>query len=409
MRTDGLIPAQRTPKGCPFDHSDPRHRSRCLFPDTNPQAEPPGQVDPADALEFLDQFHRETGAPDPSRRVRVQAEIATTGTYRHTTAELEFGARVAWRNSARCIGRLYWRSLVVRDLRATRAPHEVFRHCVEHLRLADTGGRIRPVISVFAPDEPGRRGPRIRNDQLIRYAGHRGPGGRVVGDPAQVDLTDQARALGWTCGRGPFDVLPLIIDPPTGPPYLAGLPADAVRQVAITHPHKDLEFFDALRLRWHAVPAIANMDLHIGGITYGCAPFNGWYMGTEIGARNLGDVERYNLLPEIASRMRLDTSSERTLWRDRALIELNVAVLHSFAAAGVTITDHHTESARFMAHCTREESAGRQVPGDWSWLVPPISGSATPVFHRYYDTVAACPAFTARGAGCPRSEQHVVR
>ena len=32
-------------------------------------------------------------------------------------AELAFAARVAWRNSSRCIGRLYWRSLRVRDRR----------------------------------------------------------------------------------------------------------------------------------------------------------------------------------------------------------------------------------------------------------------------------------------------------
>ena len=34
--------------------------------------------------------------------------------------------------------------------------------------------------------------------------------------------------------------------------------------------------------------------------------------------------------------MGLDTSRDRTLWRDRALLELNVAVLHSYEKAGVT-------------------------------------------------------------------------
>jgi nitric-oxide synthase len=28
------------------------------------------------------------------------------------------------------------------------------------------------------------------------------------------------------------------------------------------------------------------------------------------------------------------------------------------------------------------------TPADWSWIVPPISGSATAVFHRYYDAAA---------------------
>jgi nitric-oxide synthase len=133
------------------------------------------------------------------------------------------------------------------------------------------------------------------------------------------------------------------------------------------------------------VPAISNMPLEIGGIRYPAAPFNGWYQSTEIGARNLADSDRYDLLPLIAERMGLDTSSPSTLWRDRAVVELTVAVQHSFEVAGVSITDHHTESGRFLTHLAREEAAGRRCPADWSWVVPPLSGSQTPVFHRYYD------------------------
>ena len=97
-------------------------------------------------------------------------------------------------------------------------------------------------------------------------------------------------------------------------------------------------------------------------------------MGTGIGARNLADPGRYNQLPEIAARMGLDTTRDRSLWRDQALVELNLAVLHSFETAGVTITDHHTESRRFLTHLAREERAGRICPADWTWIVPPISG-----------------------------------
>ena len=76
---------------------------------------------------------------------------------------------------------------------------------------------------------------------------------------------------------------------------------------------------------------------------------------------------------------------EATLWRDRALVEINRAVLHSFDARGVTITDHHTES-RPVPHPPGQGGAGgRRCPADWSWIVPPMSGSQTPVFHRYYD------------------------
>jgi nitric-oxide synthase len=168
-----------------------------------------------------------------------------------------------------------------------------------------------------------------------------------------------------------------------GAPELFEVPRDAVLEVPLVHP--DLEWFADLRLRWHAVPAISNMPLRIGGITYPAAPFNGWYLNTEIGARNLADADRYDLLPVIAARMGLDTRSVRTLWKDRALVELVTAVQHSFDLAGVTMADHHTESERFLTHVAREEAAGRRCPADWSWIVPPMSGGLTPVYHRYYD------------------------
>ena len=118
------------------------------------------------------------------------------------------------------------------------------------------------------------------------------------------------------------------------------------------------------------------MCLAIGGVTYPAAPFNGWYIGTEIGARNLADAERYDLLPVVAERMGLDTCTERTLWRDRALVELMRAVLHSFDAAGVTMTDHHTESRRFLKHVA-QGGAGRAVARrTGAGSCRPISGGA---------------------------------
>lgn len=53
--------------------------------------------------------------------------------------------------------------------------------------------------------------------------------------------------------------------------------------------------FDDLNLKWYALPAVSSLCLDIGGIEFPAIPFNGWYMGTEIG-RNLGDCNRYNLL-----------------------------------------------------------------------------------------------------------------
>ncbi len=349
-----------------------------------PQAGP--GLDIEEARAFLEQCYAET-APEVARAVRwqeIRDEIATTGTYTHTAHELEFGARVAWRNSARCIGRLYWKSLRVRDLRHLRAPADLARECVAHLHESTRAGRIRSTISVFAPDGPGRPGPRIHNDQLVRYAGHRMPSGEIRGDGRYADFTDRALVAGWAPPepRGRFDVLPLLISD-GAEPELFELPRDAVLEVDLRHP--DFEWFTELRLRWHALPAISNMPLRIGGITYPAAPFNGWYLNTEIGARNLADADRYNLLPVIAARMKLDTSSPRTMWKDRALVELMAAVQHSFDRAGVKMADHHTESERFLQHVARETEAGRACPADWSWIVPPVSGGLTAVYHRYYD------------------------
>ncbi|MFM7817801.1 MAG: nitric oxide synthase oxygenase, partial [Verrucomicrobiota bacterium] len=74
------------------------------------------------AREFISQYQSETGKEgtdiDPAGRMgRVEQELASTGTYTHTTSELEWAGRVAWRNSTRCVGRLYWKSLRVLDAR----------------------------------------------------------------------------------------------------------------------------------------------------------------------------------------------------------------------------------------------------------------------------------------------------
>lgn len=123
-------------------------------------------------------------------------------------------------------------------------------------------------------------------------------------------------------------MLPLVIQVKDHPPKLFDIPEQYILEVPIRHPEYD--WFEDLEMKWYAVPMISNMKLEIGGITYAAAPFNGWYMGTEIGARNLADDYRYNMLPSVARGMGLDTKSNASLWKDRALLELNTAVLFSF-------------------------------------------------------------------------------
>jgi nitric-oxide synthase len=284
--------------------------------------------------------------------------------------------------------------LQVIDARSLEDADSIFDACVEHLRSATNGGKIVPTQTLFPAWNPeSEHRVRIWNHQLLRYAGYRHPDGSVLGDPMNADFTDIVRSLGWKPPREPgrFDLLPLVIEA-GGKLAIRELPHDSVLEVEIDHP--TLPWFRDLGLRWYAVPAISDMMLAAPGYLFPCTPFNGWYMGTEIGARNFGDLERYNLLPEVASRLGL--SLGRGLWKDHALVVLNEAVLHSFERDGIKIVDHHQASREFLAHCKREESLGREVQAEWSWIVPPISGSATGVFHRSYPLRPRLPNLLAQ-------------
>ncbi len=325
------------------------------------------------------------------RLAAIRMEVQQTGTYWQTPQEVTYGARVAWRNSTRCIGRLPWNVLYVRDMRHLTTAEDIFQAIVEHLRFTTRAGKIQSTITVFAPQVPHREGIRIWNTQSIRYAGYKQPDGSVLGDPQQAEFTNVLRHLGWKGGAGsPFDVLPLVIQMPGEQPQLFDMPSDVLLEVPLCHPN--LPWFTDLGLKWHAVPMISNMRLEIGGISYPAAPFNGWYMGTEIG-RNLADEDRYNVLPVIGRRMGLDISKERSLWRDQALVELNKAILYSYSKQDVTIVDHHTASRQFLRHQERERHVGRETHGDWGWLVPPLSGSLSPLFHRSFQDTSLNPNF----------------
>ena len=91
--------------------------------------------------------------------------------------------------------------------------------------------------------------------------------------------------------------------------------------------------------------------------------------------------------------MQLDTSSAQSLWKDRAMLELNLAVLHSFNQQGISMVDHHTASDQFMSFVAVEQKAGREVQADWAWIVPPMSGSSTQVFHQQWPNQVLTPNF----------------
>ena len=342
---------------------------------------------------FLTSYHSETGRDGlPSRLSAVEEEIRRSGTYVHTPDELTFGVRVAWRNSNRCIGRLFWKSLTVEDKRNVTGSAAVMEAIASHLTLATNGGRIRPVITVFPPRRPDGVSPvRVWNKQLIRYAGYRQADGKVIGDPAQLEFTGICQSMGWKGEGTGHDVLPVIVQCEDSAPVMFPLHPSLVMEVNLTHPSH--EWFATLGLKWQALPVISDMVLEIGGILYPAAPFNGWYMVTEIGSRNLGDADRYDMLPVIAERLGLDLRDRSVFWKDRALIVLNEAVRYSYERAGVTIVDHHDASDQFMKFMRNEERSGRDVTADWAWIVPPMAGSALAVFHQTFNNEVKTPNY----------------
>jgi nitric-oxide synthase len=332
----------------------------------------------AEAESFLRQMAAETGGAQglAQRLDRLRCGFARTGTWQPSSDELTFGARLAWRNSVRCVGRMFWPSLKVFDARAARTAGEMYLAILDHIDWATNGGDIRPAITIFTADGPKMR---ILNGQLILYAGHVQSDGSILGDPKNIGLTRLAKKLGWKGAGTPFDVLPLVLRIGEDAPQLFEIPPEKILSVKIRHP--DCAGIAALGLQWFALPAVANMALDMGGVQFTAAPSSGVYQGTEIGSFNLADPQRYNALPEVAAALGLDTSHKNPLWRDQALVELNRAVLHSFAADGVRIMDHHALSGSFQKFCTREQAQGRKVYGDWSWITPPMSSNLSWIWH----------------------------
>ncbi|MEI5908622.1 nitric oxide synthase oxygenase [Bacillus spongiae] len=335
------------------------------------------------AEEFITLCYEELGKVDQisSRLNDIKIEIEESGTYVHTFEELEHGARVAWRNSNRCIGRLFWSTLQVIDER-TAEEGDILDALERHVKLAGNQGKIRPTITIFRPSHPEKEDLRIWNHQLLRYAGYNTKEG-VMGDSTSIEFTKVCESLGWTGDRTDYDLLPFVVGTDKEPSAWREIPTSLALEVPISHP--EFPWFEDLGLKWYGVPIISDMKLEIGGIHYTAAPFNGWYMETEIGARNLADEDRYNLLPKIASCMGLDTSKQWTLWKDKSLVELNIAVLHSFKEAGVSIVDHHTAAQQFRKFEQNEQKEKRELTGDWAWLIPPVSPAVTHIFHKEYN------------------------
>ncbi|XP_052611131.1 LOW QUALITY PROTEIN: nitric oxide synthase, brain [Peromyscus californicus insignis] len=347
------------------------------------------------AKEFLDQYYssikRFGSKAHMDRLEEVNKEIESTSTYQLKDTELIYGAKHAWRNAARCVGRIQWSKLQVFDARDCTTAHGMFNYICNHVKYATNKGNLRSAITIFPQRTDGKHDFRVWNSQLIRYAGYKQPDGSTLGDPANVQFTEICIQQGWKAPRGRFDVLPLLLQANGNDPELFQIPPELVLEVPIRHPKFD--WFKDLGLKWYGLPAVSNMLLEIGGLEFSACPFSGWYMGTEIGVRDYCDNSRYNILEEVAKKMDLDTRKTSSLWKDQALVEINIAVLYSFQSDKVTIVDHHSATESFIKHMENEYRCRGGCPADWVWIVPPMSGSITPVFHQEMLNYRLTPSF----------------
>ncbi|CAL1546256.1 unnamed protein product, partial [Lymnaea stagnalis] len=266
------------------------------------------------------------------------------------------------------------------DARHVLTARGMFEAICKHIKYGTNNGKLRSSITIFPKRLESRPDFRVWNSHLIRYAGYKMDNGTVIGDPANLTFTEQCIKLGWKPKYGKFDVLPLVLSAAGADPEVFEIPPNLVLEVKIEHPQ--YPWFAELGLKWHALPGVAGMLFDCGGIEFPACPFNGWYMGTEIGARNFCDTNRYNITEIVAEKLNLNTENIASLWKDRVILEVNIAVLHSFQSSGVTITDHHSASESFIKHMENEYKLRGGCPGDWVWVVPPLGGSSLEVFHQ---------------------------
>lgn len=223
-------------------------------------------------------------------------------------------------------------------------------------------------MTVFRPKQPDEQwGIKFWSDQLVRYACYELEDGSTMGDLANKHLTKYLieKKL-WVPPepRTQHDVLPVVFKMPgRDEPIVHQFDKKYMDEAEIFHP--DFPEVAKLGHKWASVPAINTFNMNLGGVEYGCMPFNGWFCSVEI-VRDL--MERYEGASEKwAAAIGINPKTQK-MWKARVAHEIDVAVLHSFDKAGYTIVDPDTVGEQFMTHCKRERDAGRECPAQWSWI-----------------------------------------
>ncbi|OGM46177.1 putative nitric oxide synthase [Aspergillus bombycis] len=319
--------------------------------------------------------------------------LGKTATWTQTAEELLHGIRLAWKNSRKCIMRSHYKELDLCDLRHVTTSVGMVKAVIEEATKAFNKGQIRPTGV--------GTGPMFLSKQLLNFAGYLQDDGSILGDPSNVELTQDIIELGWAPPepRSHWDILPIVAMADNDAPAWADVPDELRDLVDICHPR--FENFQKLGLKWYQFPALSRLGFDIGGVQYTATPFIGWYMDAEIGVRNLADSFRYNALPGVAKALGFDIENykknpeyaeieamedlpdyEQLVWMSRAQAELNYAVRWSFLQKGVSCIGTLAASSDWTRFDDEHASKhGYRLNSDPYWIAPP-QGSIVPVWHR---------------------------
>lgn len=327
-----------------------------------------------EAYEYCCIYHKENNLGDMARDDRwkaIQDEISSTDTYDLTYDELQYGAKLSWRNAPKCANRAHWQELIVKDYRYVKTNEECNEALLEFLDESISSGATKTLMAVFPHRRPHQKqGPRTWNSNLYRFAGYRTKEG-ILGDPRDEEFTQVLiERHGWKppSPRTKWDPLPLLIQfDETKPPQIFQLPSQYVPIIHLEHP--DHLGFNALGLRWFAIAVVAGRELSIGGLVFTMAPFVGYFMDMDL-VRDLTDPSRYDVCLAVAEAVKIDTSSTNPIWKDEAFMVVNQAVVSSFANSGFACISHHVMAAEFYKFYKNEMATRGYCPGNWKWLTP---------------------------------------